>query len=143
MSEPGRSPLCARDAFALATYSEIWNLSNNHCQHNAGMAHEAMPQYGRRLLPHILDSVALESPDRVVYSVLNHTGGVYKLQHVSASTFAKAVDKTAWWLQSLVGTHPSIRPLGYIGPRMSESYAVANPLQYADLVLKMIFDTLS
>ena len=81
------------------------------------MSVKANRDYGRRLIPRILDSVAALSPERIVYTVLNLVDGKYQLQHITASIFAKAVDKTAWWLQSQIGDGHGIRPVGYIGPR--------------------------
>lgn len=74
--------------------------------------------FGKRLIPQILDDLAQSDPHCVVYS-LACSPDCSEFRHISAQDFARAVDKTAWWLQSLVGTSQSsqIRPLGYIGPR--------------------------
>ena len=80
---------------------------------------EDKQDYGRRLLPHIVDDVASQSPDRIVYSIVNNPDDALSIKHITASTFAKAVDKTAWWLRSLLGTQTPVLPVGYIGPRKS------------------------
>ena len=80
---------------------------------------EEKQDYGRRLLPQIVDDVASESPERIVYSIVNNPDSAHDIKHITASTFAKAVDKTAWWLKSLVGAQTSVLPVGYIGPRKS------------------------
>ncbi|RMD43204.1 hypothetical protein DV735_g1890, partial [Chaetothyriales sp. CBS 134920] len=72
--------------------------------------------YGRRLIPQIMDSLALAEPDRTVFSVATFPGNSPQFQHISARSFTKAVDKTAWWLQAQVGRPASIQPVGYIGP---------------------------
>lgn len=36
--------------------------------------------------------------------------------------FARAVDKTAWWLRDQVGTPDSVQPVAYIGPRTFSRY---------------------
>jgi hypothetical protein len=82
-----------------------------------GSIHGETQDYGRRLLPQILDEVAMVCPDRIVYSVSDSRHGSFQLRHITASAFAKAIDKTAWWLTSLVGSHSSIQSVGYIGPR--------------------------
>ena len=78
---------------------------------------EEKQDYGRRLLPRIVDDVASEFPDRIVYSIVNNPDDAHATKHITASAFAKAVDKTAWWLKSLVGAQTSVLPVGYIGPR--------------------------
>jgi hypothetical protein len=79
-----------------------------------------MTDYGRRLIPQILESVASSEPDRILYSVATVSGNGYEFRDIPARHFARAVDKTAWWLHSQVGFSASIRPLGYIGPRESK-----------------------
>ena len=80
---------------------------------------EEKQDYGRRLLPQIVDDVASGSPERIVYSIVNSPDNAHDTEHITASTFARAVDKTAWWLNSLVGAQTSVLPVGYIGPRKS------------------------
>ena len=80
---------------------------------------EDRQEYGRRLLPHIVDGVASDTPDRIVYSIVDHPDDAQDIKHITASAFAKAIDKTAWWLNSLVGAQTSVLPVGYIGPRKS------------------------
>ncbi|KAF9766433.1 hypothetical protein IL306_001183, partial [Fusarium sp. DS 682] len=89
-------------------------------------------QYGRRLIPQILDRLAASDPERIIYSVATFSDGTPSFQHITARVFAKAVDKTAWWLHKHVNevngapngdklkghtTVPAkIQALGYIGP---------------------------
>ncbi|KAK1704900.1 uncharacterized protein BDZ83DRAFT_594754 [Colletotrichum acutatum] len=73
-------------------------------------------QYGRRLIPQILDSLASVEPHRILYSVANSSNISYGFQDISARAFAKAVDKTAWWLHSQVGESSDVRTVAYIGP---------------------------
>ncbi len=105
------------------------------------MAVDSPPEYGRRLIPQILDRLAATDPDRIVYSIAAFADDSHKFQHISARQFAKAVDKTAWWLHDRVGTQngisdaeqdagqngkqqkpTKIQTLGYIGPRKSRSF---------------------
>lgn len=76
-------------------------------------------EYGKRLIPQILDSLASSEPDRVVYSLATSSDNSHKLQPISARNFAKAVDKTAWWLHRQTGKPTFIQTVGYIGPRKS------------------------
>ncbi|KAL6827952.1 transferase family protein [Trichoderma camerunense] len=72
--------------------------------------------YGRRLLPQIIDQVAVVEPERIVFSLATLSGDSLNFNHISARMFSKAIDKTAWWLNSLVGKPDSVQPVGYIGP---------------------------
>ena len=85
------------------------------------MANNTSIDYGRRLIPQILDSLAVSDPERIIYSVAKFTDASHDFHHVSARTFAKAVDKTAWWLFNQIENSTSIQPIGYIGPRKLES----------------------
>lgn len=74
-------------------------------------------EYGKRLVPQILDTLASTEPDRIIYSIARFSGPAQEFRRVSARTFAQAVDKTAWWLQKQVGTTIEIQTVGYMGPR--------------------------
>ena len=74
-------------------------------------------EYGRRLIPQILDSLASTEPDRIIYSVADFSDDVHKFRRISARSFANAVDKTAWWLHGQVGQSTLLETVGYIGPR--------------------------
>jgi hypothetical protein len=97
------------------------------------MAVDKKPNYGKRLIPQILDSLALAEPDRTIYSLASFPNGTARFQTITARMFAKAVDKTAWWLHDQTRAHRGaqdggqgedggeihrkIVPIGYIGPR--------------------------
>ncbi|TGJ79002.1 hypothetical protein E0Z10_g9760 [Xylaria hypoxylon] len=72
--------------------------------------------YGRRLLPHIIDSLAVTEPSRTVFSLATASGDSFSFSQISARVFAQAINKTAWWLRSKAGRSDSIQPAGYIGP---------------------------
>lgn len=73
--------------------------------------------YGKRLIPHILDNLASVEPDRIIYSIATSSDISQEFRHVSARGFAKAVDKTAWHLHNHIAESPMIQAVGYIGPR--------------------------
>ncbi|MCJ1314533.1 hypothetical protein MMC25_008215 [Agyrium rufum] len=97
-------------------------------------------EYGRRLIPNIIDERARREPDRPVYSIpissanvsrdfedISARGAVYSvpvsaddLSHgfrdISARDFANAVDRVAWWLEAELGKGVSFPTIGYIGP---------------------------
>ncbi|KAL8945036.1 MAG: hypothetical protein Q9216_000020 [Gyalolechia sp. 2 TL-2023] len=81
------------------------------------MAMDRSAEYGKRLIPQILESLAATEPDRIIYSVATIPSDTsLGFQHISAHVFAKAVDKTAWWLHNQVGRPTLIQTVGYIGP---------------------------
>ncbi len=100
------------------------------------------PQYGRRLIPQIQQNLALSDPNRIVYSITTFSENKLKFRHINAHEFAKAIDKTAWWLQTNLSgmtqvssdslginmkgeqlkAAPKIRVLGYIGPRTLRTF---------------------
>lgn len=76
----------------------------------------ASSDYGKRLIPHILDDLAAADPTRVIFSVAKSSDLSQGLQKISALDMAKAVNKTAWWLHNQVGKSSSPKTVGYIGP---------------------------
>ena len=74
-------------------------------------------EYGRRLIPQILDDLSSSEPNRIVYCVASFSEAHHEFQHISARSFANAVDKTAWWLHDQLGKPTSVEAVGYIGPR--------------------------
>ncbi|KAG5206092.1 Transferase family [Trichophyton interdigitale] len=72
--------------------------------------------YGMRLIPQIMDELAVSQPERVVFSLATLSGTDLVFKEITACAFNKAVDKTAWWLRSQVGIPESVQPVGYIGP---------------------------
>ncbi|KAJ5131931.1 Isocyanide synthase-NRPS hybrid crmA [Penicillium atrosanguineum] len=74
-------------------------------------------EYGRRLIPQIINELAASEPERTVFSLASLSNGFLKLNPISAQRFTRAVDKTAWWLRDQVGTPDLLQPMAYIGPR--------------------------
>lgn len=85
----------------------------------------APQQYGRRLIPHIVDDLARSDPDRVVYSFPKSSDVSEGFRDVSARELAHAVDKVAWWLHNEIGRSSSFETIGYIGPRKSSESITA------------------
>ncbi|KAF4900571.1 Non-canonical non-ribosomal peptide synthetase FUB8 [Colletotrichum viniferum] len=71
---------------------------------------------GKRLIPQILDDLAVSEPDRLVFSIAKSSDISQGFHDVFARQFAQAVDKTAWWLHKQVGNTGEVQPVGYIGP---------------------------
>lgn len=74
-------------------------------------------ELGRRLIPCILDEMSRDEPDRVIYSIAKSVDISKGFTEVTARKFANAVNKTTWWLESLVDKSESFQTIGYIGPR--------------------------
>lgn len=91
-------------------------------------------EYGKRLIPQILDSLASAEPNRIIYSVATFSDISHEFRHISARTFAKAVDKTSWWLHNQLEKSTLIQTVGYIGPRKLEK----NPSSLA-LLFELIY----
>lgn len=81
------------------------------------MAMDTPTEYGRRLIPQILDRLASTEPDRIIYSVATFSDDTHSFRHISARIFANAVNKTAWWLHDQIGRPMLLETVGYIGPR--------------------------
>lgn len=72
---------------------------------------------GRRLLPAVLDEVAITDPERVFVSVPRNPENVSAgFQDITYATFAQAVNKCAWWLRDRVGMPTDPQTILYIGP---------------------------
>lgn len=116
--------------------------------------------YGKRLIPQILDRLATSDPDRIVYSIAAFPDGSPQFRHIAARAFAKAVDKTAWWLHDQIGMQhglsngegsgtqngqnqepPKIQPLGYIGPRkpLCLEIGVRDANQYVKMICVIFY----
>ena len=84
---------------------------------HASFAMATLQQYGRRLIPHIVDDLAMSEPERIVYSFPKSQNVSQGFRDVSARELARAVDKVAWWLHNEIGKSSSLETIGYIGPR--------------------------
>ncbi|CAK7211993.1 putative NRPS-like protein biosynthetic cluster [Sporothrix eucalyptigena] len=89
------------------------------------------PDYGRRLLPTVIDNAAVTDPDYNVYSITKSDDPVDGFHRISNARYANAVNRVAWLIEEGFGkpvpdTFPSI---GYIGP---------NDLRYAMLTVAAV-----
>ncbi len=74
--------------------------------------------YGRRLLPAVVDDLAQESPDHILYAFPKAGTLDQGFRDVSARQFANAVNRTARWLEMTMGRRStSFETIAYIGPR--------------------------
>ncbi|KAI0149419.1 hypothetical protein BJ166DRAFT_63086 [Pestalotiopsis sp. NC0098] len=76
---------------------------------------EPPPQCGRRLPPVLLDEIAAEDPERVLYSIAKTEKIEDGFRDISYKTVANAVNRGALWLKEMLGTDES-RVFCYLGP---------------------------
>ncbi|KAI1266947.1 transferase family protein [Xylariaceae sp. FL1019] len=88
----------------------------NNVSHSGSHELPQVGSYGRRLIPQIMDALAVNEPARTVFSLAAISGESLNFTHISARNFAQAVDNTAWWLLRKAGRPDSVQPIGYIGP---------------------------
>jgi len=75
--------------------------------------------FGRRLIPTILDDYARDEPGRPLYSIPLTDNVADGFRVVSALQTVNAISRTAWWLEKELGRGTSAEKIGYIGtPRM-------------------------
>ncbi|KAJ8065134.1 hypothetical protein OCU04_005847 [Sclerotinia nivalis] len=78
-------------------------------------SHTPLPQCGRRLPPALLDEIAAEDPERVLYSIAKTDQMQDGFQDINSKTVANAVNRCAHWLKQTLGTDNS-RVFCYLGP---------------------------
>ena len=77
--------------------------------------------YGRRLLPTVVENAATKNPDRIAYSFPITDDPSRGFHDITNRRYANGVNRTAWWIEESFGKpkndyFPSI---GYIGPSQS------------------------
>lgn len=74
--------------------------------------------YGRRLLPNVIEHAATVSPDRIAYSFPISNDPALGFHDINNQSYANGVNRTAWWIEENFGKpEPSSFPsIGYIGP---------------------------
>ncbi|KAI1632027.1 L-aminoadipate-semialdehyde dehydrogenase [Biscogniauxia mediterranea] len=71
---------------------------------------------GKRILPVVVDEVAHEDPNRVVYTVPHLSDSGDEFEDITAGRFANAVNRTARWIETHIGRGKNFEAIGYIGP---------------------------
>ncbi|KAJ5654232.1 Male sterilityNAD-binding [Penicillium lividum] len=79
-----------------------------------------LKDYGRRLVINIVDEMARDEPESVVYSIALSHDISKGLRDINARDFANAVNRTAWWLESELGKGSLFPTVGYFGPQQPE-----------------------
>jgi thioester reductase-like protein len=72
---------------------------------------------GQRLLPSLVDEIAQSDPHRVLYSIPKSKDISDGFQDIDATTFARAVDRCSWYLETNLGRGHGFPTLTYMGPQ--------------------------
>jgi|SRR5687767_8908413 acyl-CoA synthetase (AMP-forming)/AMP-acid ligase II len=73
-------------------------------------------EFGRRLLPQVVDHYAKTEPDRVYASIPRSTTELSDgFEDVSMTRLASIVNRMAWWLEDRIG-RGELDAIAYIGP---------------------------
>jgi acyl-CoA synthetase (AMP-forming)/AMP-acid ligase II len=71
-----------------------------------------------RLLPSMVDEMAVADPHRILYSVQKTKDILEGFQDITASTFARAVNRCAWHIEANIGrAGRGFLTLTYMGPQ--------------------------
>ena len=70
-----------------------------------------------RLIPHQVDDLARDDPERVVYELADAIDVAKPFQKVTAKLYANAVNRAASWLERTLGKREGFPTLGYLGPQ--------------------------
>ena len=82
---------------------------------NAPVNGQVKPLYGSRLLPQVVDELALSDPQRI-YATLPHSSDLSKgFQNVTMRQVSQAVNKCAYWLEQKIGRSTVFETLSYMG----------------------------
>lgn len=79
---------------------------------------EAQPNYGKRLLPQIIDSWAKKEPSKL-YAVTPRSNEAKDLVDITYGQFANAINAIAWWLDEKLGPSKDLTfpCFAYLGPK--------------------------
>jgi len=72
--------------------------------------------YGRRLLPVLLDGLARTAPSRIFASIPTSQSYSTGLKDISMASIARAVDRISWWLDEQLGSAVGFPTIAYLGP---------------------------
>lgn len=100
-------------------------------------------QVGKRLLPHVLDYLGRECPQKL-FATYHEDGEEYQKGWVDLNfkQFAQAVDWTSWWIEKTVGKSTTCEVLAYMGPN-DLRYAIFTiaSMKTGHAVSKLYFDS--
>lgn len=80
------------------------------------MGSDMKVEYGRRLLPTIIDEIAALDPNREIYSIPIGSTAAEGFKSVNMRDFANAISRASNLIDGMLGRSTSFETLGYIGP---------------------------
>ena len=76
----------------------------------------AQPDYGRRLIPSLIDELAISAPQRT-YCHLPWTTGIEDgFRAISYECLSNAINACSWWIVEQIGKSKDFTTLAYLGP---------------------------
>lgn len=72
--------------------------------------------YGRRLLPTTLDELAINDPDRELYSIPLGATPKDGFQAITSSVYANAINRASWFMEKTWGKSTTFETIAYLGP---------------------------
>ena len=73
------------------------------------------PAYGSRLLPQVLDDLAISKPERIYASFPTSFDLRNGFRDVTVLQMARAVNAMAWWLEGKIGKSSTFETVSYLG----------------------------
>ena len=73
-------------------------------------------EHGRRLIPTLIDQVAEKDPGRIYCTFATSVDIGNGFTAVTYGQLANAINRTARWIQSTLGTSHSFETITYLGP---------------------------
>lgn len=74
------------------------------------------PEYGRRLIPSLIDEIASCTPQKIYCYMPLMTRIEDDFQAVTYKTFSNAINACAWWIENEIGKGEYFTTLAYLGP---------------------------
>lgn len=74
-----------------------------------------LPAYGHRLLPVVIDEIARDEPDRVLFYTPRNGQPSQGYDEVTTKIFANSINRLCGWLDSQLGSSKVSRTIAYIG----------------------------
>jgi hypothetical protein len=80
--------------------------------------------YGRRLIPTLIDDYARSNPDYVFARIPKSIDFADGLDDITISTFARAINEVAHRIESMLGKSTKFDTIAYIGPSETSKISV-------------------
>ena len=77
---------------------------------------KAQHDYGRRLIPSLIDELATSTPERTYCYLPLHTRIEDGFRAITYRRFSNAINACAWWMVAELGTSKDFATLAYLGP---------------------------